>query len=302
MATRGTSGRTRSEPHLQALWFWTIFSGGALIIAGLILFAGVRKAVATAHWTRTPDETLLYLVCGVVGGIGLFIYGFAVNRRKRLIESTPSSPVRSLAVGLVEVSGRAQPEGDLLQAPFSGIPCVLFSYEIEERRGSGKNARWKTIAKGTSEQRFFVHDATGRVLVVPFGAQLILSDNRTTRTNWFGSLPDQALVRLSQLGHSADGWWGQKTLRCSEAYVLPEETVYVLGVAHEKPGAAGSAENSARLYIGSSRDQEFIISDRSEKELLFRLRWQVFVLLAGGPGLAGTCLLIIFETYMAAGR
>jgi hypothetical protein len=284
------------------LWFWTIFCGGVLIIGCLILFAGIRKAAATAHWTRTPDEALFYLVCGVVGGIGLFIYGVAVNRRKRLIEGTPSSPVRSLAVGLVEVSGRAQPEGDLLRAPFSGIPCVLFSYEIEERRGSGKHAGWKTIAKGTSEQPFFVHDATGRVHVVPFGAQLMLSDNRTTRTNWFGPLPDQALVGLNRLGVSTDGWWGQRTLRCSEAYVMPEEIVYVLGVAHEKPGTAGSAENSARLYIGSSRDQDFLISDRSEKELLSGLRWQVFALLAGGPSLAVTCLLIIFKTYMAAGR
>jgi len=260
MTIKGMCNRTRSEPCPQALWFWTIFLGGALIIAGLILVAGIRKTAATAHWTRTPDETLFYLVCGVVAGIGLFIYGFTVNRRKRLIESTPSSPVRSLAVGLVEVSGRAQPEADLLRAPFSGIPCVLFSYEIEERRGSGKNARWKTIAKGMSEQPFFVHDATGRVLVVPFGAQLILSENRTTRTNWFGSVPDHVLAGLSRLGLSADGWWGQKTVRCSEAYVLPEETVYVLGVAHEKPGAAGSAENSARLYIGSSRDRDFLIS------------------------------------------
>lgn len=302
MATEASSGQTRSEPRLQALWFWAIFSGGVFIIGCLILFAGIRKTVAAAHWTRTPDETLFYLALGVAGGIGLFIYGFVVNRRKRLIESTPSSPVRSLAVGLVEVSGRAQPEGDLIRAPFSGLPCVLFSYEIEERRGSGKDGKWKTIAKGTSEQPFLVHDATGRVLVVPFGARLILSDNRTTRHNWFGSLPDQAIVGLSRLGISPDGCLGRKTLRCSEACILPEETVYVLGVAHEKPGASGSTENSARLYIGSSRDQEFIISDRSEKELLSRLRWQVFALLAGGPSLAVTCLLIILKTYVATGR
>ena len=298
MATEGSSGQTRCGPRLQVLWFWAIFSGGVFIIACLILFAGIRKTVAAAHWTRTPDETLSYLTLGVVGGIGLFIYGFVVNRRKRLIESTSSSPVRSLAVGLVEVSGRAQPEGDLLRTPFSGLPCVLFSYEIEERWGSGKDARWKTIAEGTSEQSFFVHDATGRVLVVPFGARLILSDNRTMRNNWFGSLPEQAIVGVTQLGMSADGWLGQKTLRCSEAYILPEQTVYVLGVAHEKPGADGSAENSARLYIGSSQDQEFIISDRSEKELLSGLRWQVFALLAGGASLAVTCLLIIFKAYM----
>jgi hypothetical protein len=78
--------------------------------------------------------------------------------------------------------------------------------------------------------------------------------------------------------------------------------VYILGTAHEKPGAARSTENSARLYVGSSRDQEFIISDRSERELLSGLRWQVFALLAGGPSLAVTCLLIIFKTYMRAGR
>lgn len=302
MAAEGSASQTRSEPRLQALWFWTIFSGGIFIIACLILFAGIRKTVAAAHWTRTPDETLFYLALGVVGGIGLFVYGFVVNRRKRLIESTPSSPVRSLAVGLVEVSGHAQPEGDALRAPFSGIPCVFFSYEIEERRGSGKDARWKTIAKGTSEQPFFVQDTTGRVLVVPFGARLILPDKRTTRNNWLGSLPDHAIVGLRKLGISADGWLGQKTIRCSEACILPEETVYILGTAHEKPGAAGSTENSARLYIGSSRDQEFIISDRSEKELLFRLRWQVFAFLAGGPSLAVICLVIIFKTYMAAGR
>ena len=302
MAREGSGGQIRNESRLQALWFWTIFSGGVFFIACLILFAGIRKTVAAAHWTRTPDETLLYLALGVVGGIGLLLYGFAVNRRKRLIETTPSSPVRSLAIGLVEVSGHAQPEGNLLPAPFSGIPCVLFSYEIEERRGSGKAARWKTIARGTSEQPFFVQDATGRVLVVPFGARLILPDKRTTRTNWFGSLPDHAIVGLTQLGISADGWLGQKTIRCSEACILPEETVYVLGTAHERPGAAVNIDNPARLYVGSSRDHEFIISDRSEKELLARLRWQVFALLAGGPSLAVTCLVIIFKTYVTAGR
>ena len=302
MAAEGSAGQTRTEPRVQALWFWTIFSAGAVLIACLILFAGIRKTVTTAHWTKTPDETLFYLALGVVGGIGLFIYGFVVNRRKHLIESTPSSPVRSLAVGLVEVSGHAQPEGELLRAPFSGVPCVLFSYEIEERRGSGKNARWETIAKGTSAQPFFVQDKTGRVLVVPFGARLILPENRTTRTNWLGSLPEQAIVGLTELGISTEGWSGQKTLRCSESFILPEETVYVLGAAHEKQDAAESTDNSARLYIGSSRDHEFIISDRSEKELLSRLRWQVFALLAGGPSLAVICLLIIFTTYMTAVR
>jgi hypothetical protein len=302
MESKGDCGQSRTGPRSQEVWFWTIFLGGALLLACLILVAGIRKTVATVHWAQAPDATLLYLVLGVVGGMGLLIYGFVLNNRKQLIESIPTCPVRSLAVGLVEVSGHARPECELLRAPFSGMPCVLFSYTVEERRGSEKDARWETIAKGTSPEPFFVQDKTGKVLVVPFDAQLILPDNRTTRNNWLGSLPEHTILGLLKLGIAVDGWLAEKTIRCSEAFILPDETVYVLGTAQENRGAADNTENSARLYIGSSRDNEFIISDRSEKELLSRLRWQVFAFLAGGPALALLCLLLIFKTYGTAVR
>ena len=306
---RATSGSKESQTHSrrsrigrrdQDLWFWTIFLGGALLLCCLILFAGIRKAVGPVHWAVAPDAMLLYLALGAGGGLGSSIYGFVLNHRKSLIESIPTSPIRSLAVGLVEVSGRAQPGRELLRAPFSGLPCVLFSYKVEARRESRNGARWETIAKGTSAEPFFVQDQTGKVLVVPLNAQLILPDNRTTRNNWFGTLPEQTIQGLSTLGIAVDGWFGEKTIRCSEASILPDETVYVLGTAQEHGGAADSTENSARLYIGSSRDHDFIISDRSEKELLSRLRWQVFAFLGGGPALAVLCLLLIFKTYGTA--
>ena len=56
-------------------------------------------------------------------------------------------------------------------------------------------------------------------------------------------------------------------------------------------------ENSSRMYIGSDRDHEFIISDRSEKELLSRLQWQMLAFFVGGLTLAATCLIIIFKHY-----
>jgi Zn-finger nucleic acid-binding protein len=288
--------RSRTGPRAQQVWFWTIFLSTALLVACLILVAGIRKTVA-GHWAIAPDTTWLLLVLGVLAGMGLSVYGFVANNRKRLIESIPTSPVRSLAVGLVEVSGRAQPERELLRAPFSGMPCVLYSYTVEERRESGKEAKWETIAKGTSQEPFFMQDKTGKVLVVPFDAQLVLPDTRTTRSNWLGTLPEQTILGLLKLGVAVDGWFGEKTIRCSETCILPDETVYVLGTAQENRGAEDSIDNAARLYIGSSRDQEFIISDRSEKELLSSLRWQVWACLAGGPALALLCLLLMFRMY-----
>ena len=300
--TSAHTPQSRTGARAAQVWFWTIFLGTALLVACLILVAGIRKTVATEHWTAALDSTALYLTVGVVSGIGLSIYGFVINNRKRLIESIPTSPVRSLAVGLVEVSGRAQPENGLLRAPFSGIPCVLFSYQVEERRASGKETRWETIAKGTSQEPFFVRDETGQVLIVPFDAQLILPDNRTTRNNWLGTLPEETILGLLKLGVPVEGWFGEKTLRCSEACLLPDETVYVMGTAQENKSAADSTENSARLYVGSSRDNEFIISDRSEKELLSSLRWQVYAFLAGGPALAVLCLLLLFKASMTVVR
>jgi Zn-finger nucleic acid-binding protein len=300
--TSARISQSRTEPRAPQVWFWTIFLGIALLLACLIFVAGIRKTVATDHWTAALDASALYLTVGVMGGVGFSIYGFIMNNRKRLIESIPTSPVRSLAVGLVEVSGRAQPENGLLRAPFSGMPCVLFSYQVEERRASGKETRWETIAKGTSHEPFFVRDETGRVLVVPFDAQLVLPDNRTTRNNWLGTLPEETILGLLKLGVSVEGWFGEKTLRCSESCILPDETVYVMGTAQENKSAADSTENSARLYIGSSRDNEFIISDRSEKELLSSLQWQVYAFLGGGPALAVLCLLLLYKASMTVVR
>lgn len=290
----------KNRVNRQGIWFWTLFFGLALVIGGIVFVAGIGKTMETTQWSRPPDQLFFYLAAGALGGIGLCVYGWILRQRKRLIESIPTSMIRSLALGLVEIKGLAQPKEGLLSSPFSGVPCVFYSYAVEEHVGSGKHARWETVANGTSEQPFFVRDTTGRVLVVPLGAELILPDERTYRNDWLGELPPTALAGLNRLGVSTNRWIGNKTLRCRETFIQPEEWVYVLGTAQEQPDAKELVENSARLYIGSSRDHEFIISDRSEKDLLSRLRWQVLAYGIGGLALAASCSIIIFTYYLTA--
>ena len=133
---------------------------------------------------------------------------------------------------------------------------------------------------------------------MPLGAELILPDEQTYQSNWLGELPPATIAGLNRLGISAESWVGSKTLRCRESFILPEERVYVLGTAHEHLGAREQVENAARIYIGSSRDHEFIISNRSEKDLLSRLRWQVLAFVVGGLTLAASCVIIIFKYYL----
>ncbi len=280
-----TPGRTA----IGNMWFWGLFFGLALAIAGLIFIAGIQKSLHTTSWIRPPDTMLFYLIGGVVGGLGLFWYGWTVQQRKRLIENIPTSPIRSLALGLVEISGRAEAEGELLTSPFNELPCVFYSYAVEERVRSGKNTRWKTIASGTSERPFFVRDATGRVLVVPAGATLILPDERISKANWLGELPPLALAGLRRLGIATHGWMGSKTLRCREALIRQDESIYVLGTALAPHGMSHHIANESRLFIGDSRDHAFIISDRSEKDLLSRLTWQMWAGFLGGLVCVAAC-------------
>jgi len=272
------------------LWFWSLFFGLALVIAGIIFVAGIQKTVHTSRWTQPPDAMLLYLLIGVGGGLGLLWYGWRAQQRKRLISGIPTSPIRSLALGLVEINGQAESEAELLTSPFGGLPCVFYSYKVEEHTGTDKNARWNTIAKGTSEQSFYVRDATGRVLVVPDGATLMLPDEHVARTNWHGELPPLALAGLQRLGFADRGWIGNKTLRCRESLILPQESLYVLGTALEHHGMSHHIANESRLYIGSSRHHDFIISDRSEKNLLSRLTWQMWGGFLGGLVLITGCV------------
>jgi Zn-finger nucleic acid-binding protein len=290
------AARSRSNP--QSLWFWVLFFALALVIGGILFIAGIDKSIRTAQWSRPLDQPFFYLAAGVLGGIGLSVYGWMLRQRKQLIESIPTSTIRSLAVGLVEISGQTEPEESLLSSPFSGVPCVFFSYGVEEHVGSGKHARWETIVTGTSEEPFYVSDTTGRVLVVPLGAELILPDERTYRNDWLEDLPATTITGLNRLGISAERWSGRKTLRCRESFIQPEESVYVLGTAHEHLAASERAENQDRLYIGSSRDHAFIISDRSEKDLVSRLGWQVLAYMAGGLALTATCVTMIFKYYL----
>ncbi|MGH7165917.1 MAG: GIDE domain-containing protein [Nitrospiraceae bacterium] len=297
----GPSPSSQPRPDPVRLWFGVVLAGAALLLVGLLVFENTRRIVWTARWIQRPDDVFLWLVLGLVGGVGLFAYGFGLSRRKHLIESIPTSAVRSLAVGLVEVFGTAEAEGPPLSTPFSQTPCVLYSYTVLEHRGTERSGHWVTIAKGTSEQPFSVRDATGAVLVVPQGAELLVSTDRTYRNDWLGSFPREASAGLKRLGIETDGWLGQKTLRCTEAFIRPGEPVYVLGTAQESPAAGDRIENAERLYIGFHPDASFMISDRSEKELLAHLRWKVLAMLYGGPAVTVACLVVILTHYVALG-
>lgn len=131
---------------------------------------------------------------------------------KRRIENTPQSRIRSLATGMVEISGRAVRRYAVV-APQTGVNCVW--YRLRRYRCDHRN-RWQLIGEESSGPiPFAVADATGTVLVDPAGADIRPGEKQEGG--------DGAAMSLGASRAGAEKWVEE---------TIPEGvTLYVLGFA-----------------------------------------------------------------------
>nr|WP_246722837.1 LemA family protein [Aliikangiella sp. G2MR2-5] len=143
-------------------------------------------------------------------------------------------------IGLSELKGRVKPisESNHLTSPLTSSRCVWFHYIVEERRGSGKNAKWVTIEDREEAIPFKCKDAWGEVKVNPKDAELI-SKHHSSRRNG--------------------------RLRYREKVIRLEDKIYLLGEAridHEK---------GDQLEIrGNNKNTPFLITNLTERAIMMR--------------------------------
>lgn len=114
----------------------------------------------------------------VVGALLLIWAIFFQRRHISVMEDTPTSKVRSVAMGFAELKGKAVPIGPLT-SPVSNQPCVYYFYLVESEYTDGKGRRHRRVVRqGGSRAPFYLDDGTGRIMVFPHGAQM----NVTNRT------------------------------------------------------------------------------------------------------------------------
>lgn len=160
------------------------------------------------------------------GGPLVLAWGLDCLRQKRLIEDTPTSKVRSAAMGLVELSGQAVPR-TMLKAPCTGRECCWWYCRVQEYKRSGKNSRWVTVKELGSPELFYLRDSTGRVLVDPQGAELIVPETVIPLDSGTRAQLEPAFAAW---GLSSSSWFGfDKKMRVQEQAIIPAAELYVLG-------------------------------------------------------------------------
>jgi hypothetical protein len=174
-----------------------------------------------------------YAILGLGFGVWSFFHGLGVLRKKRFIESIPTSTVRGLAIGLVELTGKAK-KTKPLQSPLTGTECTFYRYTIERLESSGRSSRWVLISQGDSVFcPFCLDDSTGQVMVLPKGAEFVMPADYTFTTSMGSGLPDNLVNFMTKNGIQYTGLFGNFTLRFNEWYIKPDESVFVVGTAQK---------------------------------------------------------------------
>jgi hypothetical protein len=183
-----------------------------MIILGLIVAAGVGDDLLAV----LSSYSMAAGVVPAIAALGLLWSGFYFVRLKRRVENTPTSKIRSIAMGLVEVHGRAQRLYALV-SPMTQAACVWYRLR---KYCQDSNKNWKLVKEiDSSHVPFQIDDGTGRVVVDPAGASV---KGKVQQTGYPGQSPLTFTAFGS--GYAEDERW-------VEDLIYEGTSLYVLGFA-----------------------------------------------------------------------
>lgn len=249
----------------------------------------------------SDDDGILWVFAGAGFGVFSFFRGFRHLRNKRLIENTPTSKCRSVAMGLAEVTGTAQGEAKI-PSLIGGIPCYSSQVRVERYVQRKKSSSWEKVHEEMQGVVFQVEDETGRVRVDPDGAELdIPVEIEYSTDSGIGALLGLTLLRMNEVKISsgmipgrfmsfcgARGVSFHGRMRFFERNLCPGDKVFVLGSAEALPGVEDEQERI--IFRRGKHHPWYYIAEASEKELLSKLGTTTLLHIFGGAALTLVCL------------
>ncbi|MCX5707905.1 MAG: GIDE domain-containing protein [Candidatus Omnitrophica bacterium] len=249
----------------------------------------------------------------------MFFQGFTKFRRHRLIANTPTSTVRGMAMGLVELMGKVR-KPDSLISPIAKTQCALYKYTVERYESHGKSSSWVNVAGGNSySEPFFLDDGTSVVPVYPQGAEIVfISPHYQFENGVFTSLNADLLKFLEEKSIKTRTLFGWYKFRFREWCLFENQDVYVLGNAQKVPAALErwnwgernpsffqewdkvrykDADPADDVIISKGENECFIISEEKQEDLDSEMNERGFWMIVGGALLAVLALgFLLFRT------
>lgn len=208
-------------------------------------------------------EVFTLVILSVLLLAGLYFFFRSILRilpRVVWIDVTPTSQIRSLAMGLVEVTGNVK-IANPITSPATGMPCCLTRYKVQELRvvytKQGRTTSWQTINTGFFYTPFFLQDKDGdQILVDPVGAEIVVP--------WETYYPNTGFP---------DGETG--TIRYLEQAIYSNSLLFVLGEAKKKSRYADyNGEVDARLAVLRGDPEKMASLDTNKDGQVDAVEWE----------------------------
>jgi hypothetical protein len=249
-----------------------------------------------------------------------------------VLADTPEIPIRSMAMGLVEIHGKATGQQTVL-SPVTKTPCLFYKVDIERWVSDKSGGHWSHAATHGDGVGFYLEDATGKVLVDAHGAEYDLIQ---TAKREIGRSVGASLGRLfggTRDSSQATGSWVSESdlLNYVASVVSSAHSTFsldaasllsglgrgslALGMGSERryrlseycilpehwydvtgtcvENPAPQDEHDRNVIVKGQNEPTFLISWRGEKEIKSTLRNRAALHIFGGAALSVTCLAVL---------
>lgn len=197
----------------------------------------------------------------LVGAVISF-FGYVFWKRRKLIAELNITKICDLSTKqsrLVMLKGKAK-KGKLLTAPFSGIKCVFYQYEIMEERWMIRRRMWEIIAKGVSDKApFYLEDETGEILIDPHSIEVDIPVRYSFVRKTGESFPPQLLELIRNIGFNHEILRGvKKKLKFKEEYILLDQEILIVGTVKRMEDVSSTSLEYQWLEKEKAMKEEFL--------------------------------------------
>lgn len=132
---------------------------------------------------------------------------------------------------LVRVHGIARKADGTVTGPLSGRTCLYWALRVQElQRNANTNDVWQTVFGDSDHAVFAIDDGSGKALVDPLGAEVVLHFDKTS-----GTIPAKYAAQLTP----------GRSHRCQEAVVSDGGKIALAGSATEVAAATPAMDADA---------------------------------------------------------
>ncbi|MDB4961491.1 MAG: hypothetical protein JWP01_1490 [Myxococcales bacterium] len=167
------------------------------------------------------------------------------------------------------IVGRAHPIGEPLISPMTGRRCVYYEVVVEGKGLQPKPAKMTIVAHEVKAMPFLLVDGTGRAVIDPAGADLLVDFDARSGFGSAGQIVTPAHQELfARHGRTVLGGMYGTDLRYRESVIEIEDMITVLGVGTREPDpeATGHGSRSRFRFTHTAKRPLMITDDWSASE------------------------------------